>query len=827
MKAGAEQKSSQKSTQKSLSSLFDRSSVQLLCLLKTGPSYPRKLAKLVGMRESHVSERLVKLKSAGLVFDRWERIQTSDGFKNVKNYYFNASNIILEFKPDGVEIKLGAKYGKGIDLTLPYFRSEIPRPTNFVGRTKELEMLRNVEGTLVVWGMPGIGKTTLVSQFARSVIAETPIFWHQISEVDSFQYFITKVAIFLNTLGDRRLLDLLDTGLRDERILADTAIDRLVPSRTLVVIDDYHRCRDIGIVHMVESIAERGLPRCIVISRNRIPLPHTMMMKLEGLSEDEAMQLVSASETKPLPDLIKRFGGHPLLLKLVSEFRNTNDIGSTINEFINDTIIANIDEEKLSILLSASVFRGKINRSALDFVAEGVSKGGMLNFLISMERMGILKFIGEEFEIHPLVRQVAYNALASKQAIHRKAAAYYISRGETQDKIEALYHFLKAGENDKAIELLKDQASYIDEGYGSVLFNMLQEFSYFKDDRLASWSFLAKANVVRSLHGDLAVAEDYYERALKLATTSDDRAAKASSLSGLGIVSKELGRLDRAHEYYNEALRTETLDELSKARVMYNAAEAYLEDGRLEDAFELMQKSMNIQEKLKDIRGYFVSKLNINYIRFLKGEYDMALEELINAGKEMSRLGLKSLCGYCDLEIAYILETAEKGEYHSALRHLNLAIENFESSGFRFMLAYTYAERAILHTRMGMLQLAASDVGEAIALSSNLQDRDVLGNVELARAILSAASNDFAESERSFERARELLFQDRVAYARVLAWTGAVKAKKGEKNHAYEVLNQAKDSLEKIGCGKLAQHVSSCISNISIFEWQDFCKQLI
>jgi ATP/maltotriose-dependent transcriptional regulator MalT len=58
--------------------------------------------------------------------------------------------------------------------------------------------------------MPGIGKTTLVSQFAMSTMAEMPVFWHQLSQVDSFQYFVTKVAVFLNTLGDRELLNLID-----------------------------------------------------------------------------------------------------------------------------------------------------------------------------------------------------------------------------------------------------------------------------------------------------------------------------------------------------------------------------------------------------------------------------------------------------------------------------------------------------------------------------------------------------------------------------------------------------------------------------------------
>ncbi|MDG6933956.1 MAG: tetratricopeptide repeat protein [Nitrososphaerota archaeon] len=829
MRVGAEQTLRKRSKKESFPTLFDRVNIELLCLLKTGPSYPRKLAKLVGARESHVSERLGRLRSAGLVFDRWERIHTSDGFKNVKQYYFDAHNVVLEFNPGGVEIKIGMRDKKNVDLTLPYYRSEIPRSTRFVGRTRELGMLKNLDGTIVVWGMPGMGKTTLVSQFARSILAEVSVFWHQVSQVDSFQYFITKLAVYLNILGDRELLDLIDQGVRDERILVDSAVKKLSASRTLIVLDDFHRCRDIGIAHLVDSIAEKGAPRCIVISRSRIPLSHAKMMKVEGLTDDEARQLIDLGgpETEFMLDFIKKSSGHPLLLKLVSELKNVdvNDFKNTVNDFIKDTIFSNLEEEQLSILLSTSIFRARISRSAIDSVVVGAGKGAILNFLMSMEKIGILKFIGEEFELHPLVREAAYTLLASKQELHRRAGGYYLAKADTQNKIEALYHFILGEETNAAIEVLKKQAFYVDEGYGNVLLSMLQELSPFKDERLASWALLAQANIIRSLQGDLKAAEENYDRALKCARGVHDGAAEASALSGLGIISKELGRLSRAHEFYDEAIKTRGLDVQSKARIMYNAAEAYLEDGRLDDACELMQRSMKIDEKFHDLRGFYVSKLNIDYIKFLKGDYQAALSDLNEARKELSRIGLKSLRGYCDLHIAYVLEAM--GRFEDALEHLDLAIEGYRSSGFTFMLAYSYAERAILYSRMDLAERAASDVGEAISLSANVQDRDVLGTVELARAIIHTAKHDFTESERSFERAKELLSQDRVSDARVSAWLGAMRALQGRKSSARQALNQSWDALVGMKCDRLAERIESCLHNLDRAEWKDFCEFLI
>lgn len=582
-----------------ISSLFDRINISLLCLLKSGPSYPRKLAKLLGARESHISERLGRLKTAGLVLDKWERVQTDEGLKNVKQYYFNAHNIVLEFNPEGVEIKIGVRDKKSIDVTLPYYRSEIPRSNGFVGRRTELEVLRNCNGTTLVWGMPGIGKTTLVSQFAISAMAEMPVFWHQLSQVDSFQYFITKIAVFLNTLGDRELVRLIDQGFKEERVLAELAVEKLSLNNTLIVLDDFHKCRDESIIRFVELVAEKGSPRCIVISRSRAQLSNAKALKLEGLSEEECRLLIQDNKAEQYLDFIRKCNGHPLLIKMVSELKNANvnDFSNTIYEFMRESIMSSMDDENLSILLSASVFRGLINQSAIKSIVRGISEGSILNFIIAMERIGVLKFIGDNFQIHPLLREAAYNLATSKKVLHATAGEYYAAKVDTQDKIEALYHFVKGENVDKAIELLKNQAYYVDEGYGKVLLKMLQELSPIKDERLASWALIAQANAIRSLQGDLKTAEEYYRQALRCSIAAHDYLARASALSGLGIVSKELGNLSIAQEYYDKAMKTEGIDKLLKARIAYNAAEAYLEEGRLEEAYDLMMKSMNVDKK--------------------------------------------------------------------------------------------------------------------------------------------------------------------------------------------------------------------------------------
>lgn len=484
-----------------------------------------------------------------------------------------------------------------------------------------------------------------------------------------------------------------------------------------------------------------------------------------------------------------------------------------------------MDEENLSILLAVSVFRGLIERSAIKSVVKKIGEGRILNFIITMEKFGILKFIGDDFQVHPLVREAAFNFAASKKELHGMAGEYYAAKVNTQDKIEALYHFVRGEKVEKAIELLKNQAYYVDEGYGKVLLNMLQELSPIKDESLASWALVAQANIIRSLQGDLRTAEEYYKQALRCAIAARDNLARASALNGLGIVSRELGNLKLAQEYYENAMKTEGIDKSLEARTMYNAAEAYLEEGRLEEAYALMMKSMKTDKKLHNIRGYYVSRLNIDYIRFLKAEFLVALRDLVNARRELNRIGLKSLLGYCDLYVYYVFGAMNRLE--DALKSIDSAIEGFMRSGFTFMVAYSYAERSILFARINLIGKAAQDISEAIKLSTNVQDRDVLGTVELANAIVHTSNSNFADGERSFERAAELLRHDKVTLARVLAWKGVMLALQGEKKLAIQSLKEASGIFESTKCDRLAGQIEICASKIGTAGWQDLCRPLI
>lgn len=172
--------------------ISDEINLTIITMLRTEPTYVRKIAQQLGMKESHVSDRLRKMEKVGLVSSSWKRI----GDKNVKLYYPILDRLEINFTQMGYVIR-----GKDIrsEIIIPHKLLEniIPIVTSFIGRRAELELIRSWKGPIIIWGMPGIGKTTLVAKFIWDSGLENKTFWYNCKEIDTFQYFLSKLAAFL------------------------------------------------------------------------------------------------------------------------------------------------------------------------------------------------------------------------------------------------------------------------------------------------------------------------------------------------------------------------------------------------------------------------------------------------------------------------------------------------------------------------------------------------------------------------------------------------------------------------------------------------------
>ncbi len=179
--------------QEVLKLLKDTVSRSILSLLSTGDYGVREIARILGRSESEVSRRLSRMRELGVVDCKWARI----GGRNLKLYSLRVEELRVEFSSGGVRFSVKTRSGKEEVVGSSYERVvEIPSTLFFVGRRRELDKLASSRGVVVVIGVPGVGKTALVSKYAESY-KDGPVYWSTLTELDYYEFLVRDLALFL------------------------------------------------------------------------------------------------------------------------------------------------------------------------------------------------------------------------------------------------------------------------------------------------------------------------------------------------------------------------------------------------------------------------------------------------------------------------------------------------------------------------------------------------------------------------------------------------------------------------------------------------------
>lgn len=129
---------------------------EILTLLRAEPTYPRRLAELVGITEGEAQKRLRLLEELGVVKGQWVHVG-----KNVKRYTLEAKALRIEVGPDGLALHLeGEGVARG-PVKLAPSQEAVPSADHVVGRDAELAALGQVLGTkgaVAVLGIAGTGR---------------------------------------------------------------------------------------------------------------------------------------------------------------------------------------------------------------------------------------------------------------------------------------------------------------------------------------------------------------------------------------------------------------------------------------------------------------------------------------------------------------------------------------------------------------------------------------------------------------------------------------------------------------------------------------------
>ena len=195
---------------------------------------------------------------------------------------------------------------------------------------------------------------------------------------------------------------------------------------------------------------------------------------------------------------------------------------------------------------------------------------------------------------------------------------------------------------------------------------------------------------IKNRFGDFASANNLCNTALEISLKVQDNILLGQTYHRLGTTYYLQKDYPNALKFFNKALNSFKGDSLieEKLKVYNNIALVYLDMGRLQDAYDLLKKSLPIarEKKLKKIASTILN--NLGRVCIIQKKYDEATEHLFEALKLKNEICEEEGLGICHLNLGKIF--LEKKQYELAEFHLKKS-EKFLSES----KSYTYLSETI------------------------------------------------------------------------------------------------------------------------------------
>lgn len=413
------------------------------------------------------------------------------------------------------------------DRTFP-LPENLPPVRNWVQRTKEIEILKttilNSDITAIsIVGLPGIGKTTLVSQLIRQLHTENTPFtsaaWQSLQSatgkappcdrtIDSLLFILSngEITAAVNPQND--------CGKKTENLLK---ILREKPC--LLVFDRAETLLKTGEAkaagYFAEDCAEYAWlfkqlletehqSKIIFTSREslaELPPTVTREIQLNGLDRDSAISLLQSfnltANPEELAEMGDRYSGHPKALQLVAALiRDDTEFQGNVGNFLHqrdwllirdiesaiDEMIARLGDGEQTCLSRISIYQTSeypLSFAGISAQMPEVSKYELKeNIIQALKRRQFLYYDRhlKSYKLHPLVREKGEFLLSQNpenlRTAHSQAYNYYIriplkpksewqNIDDIQPLIRAHYHARQAGNLDAANAIISEVCEYL------------------------------------------------------------------------------------------------------------------------------------------------------------------------------------------------------------------------------------------------------------------------------------------------------------------------------------------------------------------------------
>jgi len=633
---------------------------------------------------------------------------------------------IIGYDPDLMK----EKDKRGKEVKRAAFIDGLVQPSRVLGRADEESKIRvwlesSLPKVIVLRGIPGIGKTTLVSKLIEDVyrLSGRSLFWHRFHEWDSLLGTLRELAEFMTQLGKNKLGFYLENESKPELdSLSKLMAQELEGSSIIFTFDDLQKINDdlIKFFSMFISLLENPKlehVKLILLSRTAVKLYDRRDVALKNLVEElELGGLPKAASRKllnaaPIDDTefekIYRFSeGHPLTLELIDIHFSTIadnkkiefDPGELLkgehdlNKYLREEIFSGLSAPERKLLDIISVFRYPVSRDVL--LVEGDIGHDVLDRLLENS---LLKETASGFEAHELIKEYFYRRLSNldRMKYHTKAAEYYVLNLYEEDlslnieaALEAQHHHLLAGNTeDVALLAARFGDELITRGYADELNAVIEKLVPDSINENLYAEIQIHKGHIETVHGEWSKAFDSYQGSLKICEARSDFRGSARALNACGAIYYHRGRWNDAADCYKRgiAIAEKENDDVNCSKLYSNLALVHWSSGELETAKTLLKKSLELSEKLEDDRGIARVQNNLGIIHWEQNKLDEAVAAYEQSLKLSVELDDKKTIATLYNNLGEVFRVKES--FAEAERYYQKSLELSGQLGFKWQVA--------------------------------------------------------------------------------------------------------------------------------------------
>ncbi len=337
------------------------------------------IAEALGVVRSALHEPITELLNNELISERKAHV-ISGGSRKRKVYHLTLSGRESVGEPG-----VNRSDAKGILYGNP------SEPVQLKGREKFIDELLSQGGRRIITGLPGIGKTTVLAEYARRLVAKggrvrfaTAEYFSDLSSLlSAWQIEYSSPEAVLKSIGDETL-----------------------------ILDEI---QELSIRHLPKVISFCNKVKNIIVA-SRPPSPFAEgfeQIELPPLDIDAAIELLPEHLGDGRRIIAQRLGGHPLALQLHDEKSHLPEAGDDLLQWVSDVVLNGLTEVELNCVDNMALLPIPVPCELL----RGQES------IVELDERALIRWLNESVELQHLLRNVRFVDL--EKSIFRQALDYW------------------------------------------------------------------------------------------------------------------------------------------------------------------------------------------------------------------------------------------------------------------------------------------------------------------------------------------------------------------------------------------------------------------